>query len=373
MMDKTGRSGRAALAMTRAAACLLLACLILAPALPAAAQDIRAQVQRLQQELKTLQGYVYGGQAQTGGSSSAAGGDLGRPMAARLELRISQLETQIRSLTGQIEQVDFRINQLSRKIDGLTNDVYARLDRLEQQSVLPGGGLASPADLQQQSGELAGQAPEQPAIASLSSGRAQAPAGGGQLAAGETGGQVIGSVSANSLEALRQQAAQGTLQPGAPAQAGQAPAQAQPLAPAQTQTQTAAATAQFATAKEQYDHAFGLLSQANYPAAEQALGAFLVQHPEDPLAGNAKYWLGETQYVRGQYREAAVTFAEGFQQYPNSGKAPDNLLKLAKSLAALGQGPDACGTLNELLRRYPKAPANVLQQAQRERQRLSCG
>ena len=352
MIDMTGfirRDGAAAKG-------LLLALGLLLVALPGSveAQDLRSQVQRLQKELKTLQGYVYSNQGQSGGTS-ATGGDLSRPMAARLELRISQLENQMRGLTGQIEQVSFQINQLSRKLDGLTNDVYARLQRLEQQAVMPGVGLASPADLQQQTGEAAGQVPEQPAIASLSAGR-------GQLASGESGGQVIGSVPASSLEALRQQAAQGTVAPST------ATAQAQ----AQPQTTQTASNQQFANAKSQYDHAFGLLSQANYPAAEQALGAFLVAHPEDPLAGNAKYWLGETQYVRGQYREAAVTFAEGFQQYPNSAKAPDNLLKLAKSLAALGQNEDSCGTLSELMRRYPKAPANVLQQAQRERGRLGC-
>ena len=137
-----------------------------------------------------------------------------------------------------------------------------------------------------------------------------------------------------------------------------------------TPTQTAAR--QFSTPQEQYDYAFGLLSQANYSEAERALASFLQAYPDDPLAGNAKYWLGETHYVRGQYREAAVTFAEGYQNYPDSSKAPDNLLKLGKSLSALGQTDDACGTLDELLKRYGDAAANIIQQAQRERQRLSC-
>ena len=90
------------------------------------------------------------------------------------------------------------------------------------------------------------------------------------------------------------------------------------------------------------------------------------------MAGNAQYWLGETYYVRGQFREAAVTFAEGFQRYPDSPKAPDNLLKLGKSLAALGQSADACGTFAELVTRYPQAPATIHQQAATEQQRLSC-
>ncbi|MEE9480207.1 MAG: tetratricopeptide repeat protein, partial [Kiloniellales bacterium] len=88
--------------------------------------------------------------------------------------------------------------------------------------------------------------------------------------------------------------------------------------------------------------------------------------------GNAKYWLGETHYVRGQYHDAAITFAEGYQQYPTSKKAPDNLLKLGKSLAALGETTDACGTYSELTRRFPNASATILQQADQERRRLAC-
>src|SRR5207302_476668 len=41
---------------------------------------------------------------------------------------------------------------------------------------------------------------------------------------------------------------------------------------------------------EQYNYAFGLLKQADYPAAEAALKAFVEQHPRDPMAGNAQYW-----------------------------------------------------------------------------------
>ena len=271
---------------------------------PSPAQELTLQVQRLKKELKTLQNYVYSQQGQAGGA--VTGGQQGGPLVARLELRITQLETQLRGLTGQIEQLGFRIDQVSRKLDGMTNDVYARLQRLEQQSVVPGAGLASPADLQQQGGVAPSQAPEQPAIASLSSATGQQRAQGNQYAAGESGTQVIGSVSANSLETLRQQAAQGTGTQSAAATA----AQAQPRA-----TQTAS-TQQFATAKAQYDHAFGLLSQANYPAAEQALGAFLATHPQDPLAGNAKYWLGETQYVRGPVPRGGCDLRRGLSAIP---------------------------------------------------------
>ena len=370
---------------------LALVALLLSSLAPAAAQDIRAQVQRLQQELKTLQQRVYGGSAgaTSAATGSAGAGDLSRPLAARLELRLGELETQMRSLTGQVEQVGYRIDQVSRRLEQVAADLNARVQRLEQQPVAQLGGYTDETQgfgAQATAGQVAtgqigagqvgagqaatGQAAGQPAVATMTS------AGGQQLAPGEAGPQVLGSVSATNLETLRQQAAQ---QGGSQAAAPPAPTTLGAATQAATQagsTQTAAAAGTagtgFATPKAQYDNAFTLLSQANYPAAEAALSAFIDAHPQDPLAGNAMYWLGETHYVRGQYREAAVTFAEGYQSYPNSAKAPDNLLKLGKSLSALGQTQDACGTLAELTRRYPKAPSNVLQQAQREQQKLSC-
>ena len=72
------------------------------------------------------------------------------------------------------------------------------------------------------------------------------------------------------------------------------------------------------TPQSQYDYALSLmLGQQDFAAAEQALKAFVEQHPQDDLTGNAQYWLGETYYVRGRsYQNAAFAFAEGYQRYP---------------------------------------------------------
>src|SRR5690606_9417707 len=126
------------------------------------------------------------------------------------------------------------------------------------------------------------------------------------------------------------------------------------------------------TPDEQYQHAFGLLRQANYAEAERALTAFIERNPASPLAGNAQYWLGETHYVRGDYQKAAVAFAEGYKSYPDSGKAPDNLLKLGMSLGEIGARQDACTALNQLDKQFPGAPANIKERAAVERQRLGC-
>ena len=108
--------------------------------------------------------------------------------------------------------------------------------------------------------------------------------------------------------------------------------------------------------KQLYETAYGYLLQRDYGAAEAAFEDFLRRHPNDPLAGNAQYWLGESLYVRGQYRAAAGAFLKGYQTYSRSAKAPENLLKLAMSLQRLGQKDAACSSYSELATKFPSAP-----------------
>ena len=125
-------------------------------------------------------------------------------------------------------------------------------------------------------------------------------------------------------------------------------------------------------AAARYNHAFSLVVSHDYPRAERAFLTFLQEHPDHPLAGTATYWLGETHYVRGDYRQAAITFANGFRDYPENPKAPDNLLKLALSLARLDRQQDACVALDELATRFPNASRVITRGAAGERKRLAC-
>lgn len=124
--------------------------------------------------------------------------------------------------------------------------------------------------------------------------------------------------------------------------------------------------------KQLYETAYGYLLQRDYGAAEAAFDDFLRRNPNDPLAGNAQYWLGELLYVRGQYRAAANAFLKGYQSYAKSAKAPESLLKLAMSLQRLGQKEAACSSLGELATKFPNVAAHVKTTAQAERQRAGC-
>jgi tol-pal system protein YbgF len=121
-----------------------------------------------------------------------------------------------------------------------------------------------------------------------------------------------------------------------------------------------------------YDQAFQALREQNYAKAQQGFDGFLKRYPKDQLAGNAKYWLGETYYVRGDYTRAARVFAEGYQQYPKSSKGPDNLLKLGISLSQLNKKQEACVTFSQLEKDYRNAAAVIKQRADTEKQKLGC-
>jgi len=110
----------------------------------------------------------------------------------------------------------------------------------------------------------------------------------------------------------------------------------------------------------------------DYLSAETAFRRLLEAYPNDKLAGDAQYWLGESYYVRGQYKNAADTFLKGYKSYGSNPKAPDSLLKLGMSLAALGQKEAACSSFAELGTKFPTAPSHVRDAANAERRKAGC-
>jgi tol-pal system protein YbgF len=270
------------------------------------------RLDRMERDMNQLQRQVYRGGSTSGAPVPAAPPDSGT--AVNLELRIDQLENQMRTMTGSLEEATYSIDQLKRRVDKLVGDVDQRLSQLEHPGAAPTG----------------------PAVAAAT----PAPGAGANPAAPPSQGGNLAAPPAGAQNASRTPPQGGTLPTG--------------------------------SAQEQYNYAFGLLRQADYPAAEQALRSFVQRYPNDSLAGNAQYWLGETYYVRKDYNNAAATFAEGYRKYPQSGKAADNLLKLGMSLGNIGQKKEACLTFSQLAHDFPKASSNVTERAAQEKQRFGC-
>lgn len=121
-----------------------------------------------------------------------------------------------------------------------------------------------------------------------------------------------------------------------------------------------------------YEDAFADVRDQKYDEAEGKFKQFISRFPGHPLSANAEYWLGETYYVRGEYKEAARTFAQGYQNYPKSGKAEDSLYKLALSLGRMGKKDDACLSLRQMQKDFGGDTGPLHLKAQAEIKQMNC-
>lgn len=243
---------------------------------------------------------------------------------ARFEVRLARIEEELRRLTGRIEETEFAQRRINDRIDQLISDLDARLAALEAGG--PSTGTASTATTPP---SAAGDAP-----------RAAAKPGPADAEAGS-----LGTVPERDVRAV-------------------------------PRTDAAAATASERAAlspREQYDAAMTLLRGGDYASAQTGLEAFLEVNPGDPLAPNAAYWLAESLYVRGDFTNAAASFAGNYRTYgSDAAKAPDNLLKLGMALHQLGQNVEACRAFQELDDAFPDPPAHIRQALGRERGEAGC-
>ena len=309
--------------------------------------DLRAEVEQLKQQMLYLQNQIPG----AGAGLSGGGGNL----AAQQQLQATQFQQQLTELTGQIERLELKVNDMAAQLERMQKDTEYRLGALE------GGGVAP--------GAAAG-------VAVAADGTAAPAAEAGQPASQEVQVQTQQPQGAGAPAPSGQQGVLGTLSASQAANLPQAPAGAAEEAAARAGQQVAMPSSGVvlpgSTPREQYEYATNLIQRGAYDQAEIALKSFIQQHPKDALTGNAQYWLGETYYVRNDFKNAAVAFAEGYQKYPDSQKAPDNLLKLAMALGQQGQKENACVALRQLEKRYPEASANVKDRATRAKKNYSC-
>jgi tol-pal system protein YbgF len=295
-------------------------------------EQLEEQIVDLQVAIGTMESFAKGGARAQSMSGGGGGGTSAAPVVD-LGSRMEAMETRVSALSRQIEQLSRQLRSLEAR-DGL--------------SMPPAAAGPSPSYYDQSA----------PPVAAQAYGR-----GGDQI-----GGLIRGSVPSAPLPPLD------GAQPVAAAPSPPRPAATSSAAPPVQAAPPSAQPAAYAggNAKEIYDKAYGYLLRQEYGGAEQAFAGFLRQFPQHERAGHAQYWLGETYFVRGQYKEAASAFLAGYQTYAASEKAPDSLLKLGMSLGRLGQKQPACSALAELTVRFPNAPAHIVARAKSERARSGC-
>jgi len=286
---------------------------------PAFAQnnDMRAVMSRmdqLQRQMDTVSRQVYNGRPPAGAVSNSVSENTSG-MAAAMDERLNSIEGSMRQINSRLDEQDHALSQLTQQFELFKGDLEIRLKEMGTQST------SSP----------------------TSSPRAEIST--------PTEDRSSAMTPIPDTNAATEAMARNSAQTG-----GAADTQTLP-------NDSAAAL---------YDASFQALREQKYDRAEAGFKEFLQLYKNDALAGNAQYWLGESNYARGNYQEAAKIFATGYQKYPKSSKGPDNLLKLGLSLAQTGKKQEACITLQQLGSQYANAAAVIKQRAQDEIKKLGC-
>lgn len=238
---------------------------------------------------------------------------------AAMDSRMSQLESELRTLTGRVEQQEFTIRQLREELDKARTDLEMRVGDVERgrgtsSSVVSSSNTVSPSSVAS-SVNVSGIDYTPPSATSGLENTASRPSN-------------LGTISSNNNNV--------------------------------------------SGVMNEYEAAFNLLRRRDYAASEVAFKDFLQRYPNDKLAANAQYWLAETYYVRGNYSDASKAFATAFRKYPDGPKAADSLLKLGLSLSGSGNTSDACVAFRQLDTAFPTAAPAIVDRAKLEMSKLNC-
>ncbi len=280
-------------------------------------------------------------------------------------MRLDRAEAQMRAMTGQLEELTHQLKQLQEQMQRMQQDNDFRFQELEGSNssgrAQPRRSEAAPPAAQpprrQAAAEPAGApmddiAPDEQEAAAVAAppGRGAPPRDLGQIPA--TPGAGPDSGAPLDLSALIRR------EGGGPA-AGSGESQ-----------QTAALST--GDARADYDAAYQHVLAGDYELAEQGFQAFLASYPADRMAGDAQYWLGESLYARGMYKEAAAQFLNGFKTYPDNPRAPDTLLKLGMSLQGLGEKDAACASYAQVLKQFPNVSGVLKERVKSEQASARC-
>ena len=242
----------------------------------------------------------------------------GDPVADTLMQRLDALDYQVRELTGEIERLSFENRQMRQQLDRLQNPPAV---------MQPAGSAITP----QIDNEAAAWMQE-----GLDGARN-----------GDASG--IAVVNPDDPFAERRAAATGVL--------GGAPG---------------AAALPVADPAAIYDDARARLLDGDFDGAQSGFESFVTDHGDDPRAGEAWYWLGETFFVRNNFSKSADAYIASLRAQPAGTRAPDALVRLAASLHGLDRTSEACDTLARFSRQFPNASAASRDRAARESVRAGC-
>ena len=284
---------------------------------------ISDQIQVITKDLKTLEKAVYQKSdiVSLKPSSSQNSDGLNEDIMTKHLLKLNEIEDQFRELTNKFEEVNFKLDKLSTRVTKIQSDAQLRFSDLENGSISP--------KIKKQ-----------------------------QNLPGSTKPQDFGAAPAYQTSNLPKEQSINSVE-SAQTVIAEEPETRESLLPDKP-------------AEEQYEFAVSFMKIGDYETAEFALKEFIDKNKDHDLAGSAQYWYGETFRIRQLYSDAATAYLDGYQNYPKSRKAPDNLLKLGITMVQLGEKDQGCKMISGIKKEYPKANKSVLQKAQYEQKKFKC-
>lgn len=273
---------------------LILASIVLLPTGAAAQSNIEGRVGRLESEMRAVQRKVFpGGAGQllqpevvAPTITEAAPGSPSASAVVDLTARVTSLEQQLATLTGQIEQNGYQLRQLREQFDAYRTATDAKLAAAAPPAIAP----ATPSP----------------------------PFGVGEETAAPTG-----DAPPETSEAARPAAAAGAVAAVERPSTGDA-------------------------AEDSYLYGYRLWQAKRYAEAQAQLKKTVVDFPKSRRASFAQNLLGRAYLDDGKPSLASMAFYDNYKKMPDGERAPDSLLHLGQALTKLSKPADACKVYDEL-------------------------
>ena len=295
-------------------------------------QNVLDILELIQKDLKTLEKAVYSDSESFNSSSKTEFDQNAEDVLTRHLLKLSEIESEFKELTNKFEEINFKLDKLSNRLSKVQADNQLRFQQLED------GGLIKV----ENNNELVAKPKESE----------------NKILPGSSEPQDLGSISYKDTTT------------------NETTQQTQSIDTTSTVVtevvQSEEKILPDETPEKQYEFATSFLKVGDYNTAERAFREFVNTNPKHGLAGNAQYWYAETFRIRQLYTDAASAYLEGYQKYPNSKKAPINLLKLGVSMVQIGEKDQGCKMITGVKKQYPKAKQSILQKAKYEEKKFGC-
>jgi len=109
--------------------------------------------------------------------------------------------------------------------------------------------------------------------------------------------------------------------------------------------------------RTEFDHAMDLVRKGTFDGAVAAFNAFLKKYPSSGYLPSALFWLGNSQYATGAYKEAIDAYRRLSQVAPDHARVPEARLAIANCQSELKDTKSARKTLEDLTKSHPQSEA----------------